>query len=195
MNLRPFERRKAFFLSQIVFAVASSLFCVWRMITYPALKAVFENKPLPNEWTWSAIILFDLVFLILCVGLCTEPCIQLLTEFTEEGILQLSFPSSKFIRWQDIQRVSVKANHIQISGQTTKLDLHILSFKHPKEFTIELKGRIPKSVISANVHWEIAQHRQRALHPKIMKFLFFRLAKQIAIDIHPSRFTFTSYGL
>ena len=115
MNLRPFERRKAFFLSQIVFAVASSLFCVW-MITYPALKAVFENKPLPNEWTWSAIILFDLVFLILCVGLCTEPCIQLLTEFTEEGILQLSFPSSKFIRWQDIQRVSVKANHIQISG-------------------------------------------------------------------------------
>jgi hypothetical protein len=193
MDKKPFVRKKADFLIRTIFVIAGSLYCIWA-ITAPALKAFWASRPLPGRWTWGAIILFDLGFLMLCLLSCEGDVVQLLTKFTEDGIVQPSFPHSKSIRWQDIRKISgLTTNRIHISSETTKLYLSPLLFRNPREFAIEIKERIPRAAFpdATEVHQESLRHKPRVFDSGIMSFISMRFAKRIVIDVNPSQFVFT----
>jgi|CXWL01.1.fsa_nt_gi hypothetical protein len=162
MNTTPFQRQRAYGLIAIIILIASTLFLLW-VITVPAIRATSENRPLPADWTWGTILLFDFGSLIVCGYLCAGPITQLLTNFDDQGIEQPSFPHTKFLRWQDIQTVrNLTTSNIEVIGIKTKICINPNIYKNPRGLIQEIRLRIPESSFpdSNAIAKEILRHKR-----------------------------------
>lgn len=171
MNLESFKRQSAWGWGVAIFLIGFALFAVvlittpairWQ-ITSPELRHTLDNKPLPDDWTWTQIILWDLGIILAIGYLASQPIIQLLTKFTDEGIEQPSLFQIKTIYWQDIQKISnITTANIEIIGPQTKINLNPNLFADHLALINELRLRVPTSAFpnDEQVLQEVKNHER-----------------------------------
>jgi hypothetical protein len=105
MNQLPIKRNWAYAISACVILAAMAL-CIIGVVTRIGVQSVLEQRPMTGGWTWSTIILADLLTFAAFACFCNEPLGQLRTRFTDEGIIRPGWFGAHAIRWQDVQEVN-----------------------------------------------------------------------------------------
>ena len=114
MRLESFKRQSVWVWGVSVFLIAFALFSVgfitipairWQFAT-PDVRPTLDNKPLPDDWSWTQILLID-VGIFLSLGLLSlGPITQVRTKFSDDAIEQPTLFQNKVIRWQNVQRIN-----------------------------------------------------------------------------------------
>ncbi len=117
-------------------------------VTSMAILAWQAGEPLPEDWTWPRVIIFDLVFGGLVFYICWLPWADLLTVFTDEGIKKPRlFRSPLFLRWGDVRRVADAGWVIKLEAADQCIRINSVVFKEPEKLIAEIEARVPKHAL------------------------------------------------
>jgi hypothetical protein len=171
MSLESFKRQTAWGWGVSIFLIGFVLFSVgfitapairWQLAA-PEVRSTLDNKPLPDDWTWTQIILMDLGILLTVGYLSSAPITQVRTKFSDEGIEQPTLLQNKVIRWENVQKVSnITTANIEISDSKTKIYINPNLFANPDALINELRLRVPSSAFpnDKQVSQEVTHHKR-----------------------------------
>jgi len=195
MSLESFKRQSAWGWGVSIFLIAFALFSIG-FITFPAIRwqfattdvrAMLDNKPLPDDWSWAQILLIDVGIFLSLGFLSLGPITQMRTKFSDDGIEQPTLFQNKVIRWQNVQKINnITTANIEIRDAKTKIYLNPNLFTNPHALVNELRLRVPPSAFPNDEQFsqEVTQDKRNdsgrsAIGAVIFGILIFVFGKNI----------------
>jgi hypothetical protein len=120
------------------------------MATYLTLGVAINGLrgPLRGEWSWSSLIVIDVLTLWIFWTLAWLFLQQALTKFSVDGVTQPTLFGAKQIKWQEVRWVSPR--RLRLGGAQTTIGVSIAMFKDAELLVRAVLDRVPPT---AELKW------------------------------------------
>jgi hypothetical protein len=137
----------AIFCNVVLFAAL--IFIIWS-ITYPAIEAWRAGKQLPADWTWTRVVVADIVAFLMFGILIWLGTAYMLTEFSDEGVKKPRLWGQTFIKWSEVKWVYWKEGELILKTETQKVQLNPNLYSEPEELARIIRERVPPQALTTN---------------------------------------------
>jgi hypothetical protein len=149
MDQQPPQKLWWYIISAITLFIGFVFMMIYG-ITAPAIEASRLGQPLPTDWTWMSIVIWDLIFIAMGAILCWIVLVQACTVYTDEGISKPRPLGRTIVKWKEVSHVAKHYKFgylraIEVISPSARVLINVFVYRSPEQIVSYLKQYVPDS--------------------------------------------------
>jgi len=133
------------YLITVAIVVSSALGFISFALTMQVFHEWLHRKAISGVWTWSSVVLMDIVLLGMLIGLFWKMYCDGKTQFGQEELSCPNVTGWKRIRWSDVTRIDRVGFGYHIYSQNQKIVVTPYAYKQPESVLRLIRTRLAKA--------------------------------------------------